>query len=412
MPGFAGDQPASRWSRWTVAWHVLFFGMLIGVTATLLVSDRTVAPPGLSIAVVALLAAWYAAWMVARPDLVTRSTALRVTYFSVAAVLWFGLMVVDRNYTNLWIVAAVQLFGFLGLRTTLAGMLVVLLMVLTSHGLHGDQATEAVLRWRGVGWGDVGGTILGLGLTTLCLHFFRELTSARSELAAAERQAGILVERQRIAGDIHDTVTQGLASIVMLLEAAEASWQEGHPDAGQRIQEAARTAREGLRDVRRLVWDLRPEALAQGTLGEALGRLAAQLEDETGVAARTVITGEVGDTAPQIEGALLRVAQEALANVRRHADAHEVTVTLSYLDDVVALDVQDDGRGFDPPMLAAPNPGGGLGLTAMRERVEALGGTLIVESAPREGVTVAVQLPTRPMPEARSPISAGNGRGR
>jgi signal transduction histidine kinase len=111
------------------------------------------------------------------------------------------------------------------------------------------------------------------------------------------------------------------------------------------------------------------------------------------VAARTVITGEVESLAPQIEVTLLRVAQEALANVRRHARAREVTVTLSYLENEVALDVQDDGRGFALGTLAGAGPRGGLGLTTMRERVEAVGGRLTVESAPGEGATVVAHLP-------------------
>jgi len=160
------------------------------------------------------------------------------------------------------------------------------------------------------------------------------------------------------------------------------------------------------------VWDLRPEALERGTLGEALARLTAQLGEQTGVAAHAVVTGEAGALPPQVEVTLLRVAQEALANVRRHARAREVTVTLSYMEDEVALDVQDDGQGFAPVMYVGAGPGGGLGLTTMRERVEALGGTLTVESAPGEGSTVVAQLPShgpaRPVIPAVS--VAGGGR--
>ncbi len=245
-----------------------------------------------------------------------------------------------------------------------------LLLWLAGFGLDGSLATAGTLRWQGVSWPVVAGTTLVVALLALCFYSFRELSSTRSELAAAERQAGILGERQRIAGDIHDTLTQGLASIVMLLEAAQAAYQAGQPEAGRRIEEAARTAREGLQDVRRLVWDLRPEPLERGTPEEALARLTAQLEEQTGMAAQMVVTGEAGAIAPQVEVTLLRVAQEALANVRRHAHAREVTITLSYMENDVALDVQDDGRGFHPAMLIGASPGGGLGLTAMRERVE------------------------------------------
>jgi signal transduction histidine kinase len=94
-----------------------------------------------------------------------------------------------------------------------------------------------------------------------------------------------------------------------------------------------------------------------------------------------------------VQGALLRVAQGALANTRRHAEASSTTLTLAYLDDQVILDVWDDGRGFDPAALPPPGPGGGHGLPAMRARLGQLGGSLSVESAPGAGMTVTAVLP-------------------
>lgn len=381
-----------------LAWHLLFYGMLAGFTISLLASHQADALPAAGVALAALLAAWYTAWMVVRPDLVVRSTLLRATYFTVGGGVWLALVVLDSNYTNLAIVAAVQLFAYLHRRTALAGMAVVLLAWVAGAGLRNGLSTAGVLHWRGVTWNEAGGAVLTVVLLTLCLYLFNELTRTRSQLAARERQAGVQDERQRIAGDVHDTLTQGLASVVMLLEAALASVRENRPDAARRIEEAASTAREGLRDVRRLVWDLRPESLEGGTLGQALSRITADLAHQTGLAARTVISGEPRPLSPQTEVVALRVAQEALANARRHARAREVTLTLSYLEDGLAVDVQDDGVGFDASRLAGvPAPGGGLGLIAMRERVEALGGTLSVEGIPGEGTTVAAHLPAEPM---------------
>src|SRR5215472_12384289 len=376
-PGFGRDRSGSADSRWTVAWHVVFLVMLLGFTAAMLASRPAAAVSAVTVVLAALLAGWYTCWMVLRPDLV--------------------------------VVALGQLFAYLRTRWALAGAMVVLLLWLAGFGLDGSLASAGTLRWRGVGWPVVGGTTLGVALLALCLYSFAELSSTRSELAAAERQAGILGERQRIAGDIHDTLTQGLASVVMLLEAAQAAYQAGQPEAGRRIEEAARTAREALQDVRRLVWDLRPEVLERGTLEVALARLTAQLEEQTGMAAQMVVTGESGALAPQVEVTLLRVAQEALANVKRHARAQEVTVTLSYIGDEVALDVQDDGRGFAPVMRVGASPGGGLGLTTMRERVEALGGTLTVESAPGDGATVVAQLPSQTPTQPSIPALSGAG---
>jgi signal transduction histidine kinase len=124
---------------------------------------------------------------------------------------------------------------------------------------------------------------------------------------------------------------------------------------------------------------------------QALEELGRRFTEETGMCVQTAVTGTQRPLGTQIETALLRIAQEALANVRKHAAASQVTVTLSYLDDVVVLDVADDGVGFDQ---AAAQAGGGLGLHAMRERVTQLAGNLTIESAPAQGTTVAAELPT------------------
>jgi signal transduction histidine kinase len=216
-------------------------------------------------------------------------------------------------------------------------------------------------------------------------------------LVEEARQAGILVERQRLAREIHDTLAQGFTSIIMSLTAAQMA-QPGTPRAAsaRHLEEALRTARESLAEARRLVWALRPESLDRHSLSEALGRLTKDWSEETGVEARAVATGTPRPLLPEVEVALLRAAQEALTNVRKHARAAKVNVTLSYLDDRVVLDVLDDGVGFDPAQLegrAGAHDTGGFGLVAMRERVELLGGRLLVESTPGEGTTIVIELP-------------------
>ncbi|MCU0493492.1 MAG: sensor histidine kinase [Chloroflexaceae bacterium] len=222
-----------------------------------------------------------------------------------------------------------------------------------------------------------------------------ELETTRRELATAEREAGVLEERQRLARDIHDTLAQNFTSIVMHLEAAEAGLPAEAGSARQHVEQARRSAREGLSESRRLVGALRPELLEGASLPEALGRLAQQWSGASGVAATATVTGTVRPLPPQLEVTLLRVAQEALANVRKHAQASNVTLTLSFMDDELILDVQDDGVGFDPNQPHRSNgQNGGYGLTSMRERVGQLGGTLSVESAPGEGTTVVVEVGT------------------
>jgi signal transduction histidine kinase len=225
----------------------------------------------------------------------------------------------------------------------------------------------------------------------------------------AGRRAGVLVERQRLAREIHDTLAQGFTSIIMSLTAAQMGQHLDPRAASARyLEEAIRTARESLAEARRLVWALRPESLDRHSLSEALGRLAKSWSEETGVEARAVTTGAPRPLLPEVEVALLRAAQEALTNVRKHAGATRVNITLSYLDDRVVLDVLDDGAGFDPARLENPAgipAAGGFGLVAMRERVEQLGGTLLVESAPREGTTIVIEVPVA----ADEPGARGSG---
>jgi signal transduction histidine kinase len=223
-------------------------------------------------------------------------------------------------------------------------------------------------------------------------QLIEQLESTRSELAEAERASGRLAERQRLARDIHDTLAQGFVSIVLQLQAAEAELPEGATAARGHLERARRTARDNLAEARRLVWDLRPEALAAAPLAEALERLADRVADETGLVATATVTGTPRPLSADTEVTLLRVTQEALANVTRHSGAGRVAVTLSYMDGEAALDVRDDGAGF-APTADGHGPNGGLGLRGMRERVEALGGRLAVESAPGRGTTIAVTVP-------------------
>jgi signal transduction histidine kinase len=213
------------------------------------------------------------------------------------------------------------------------------------------------------------------------------------------RQTAVLEERQRLAREIHDTLAQGFTSIVMHLEAAEQGLP-GEPETIQRhLDEARRTARDSLEQARRLVWALRPAHLERASLPEALARVAARWSEGLGVEAHVTTTGTGTPLPPEIEVTLLRALQEALTNVSKHAQASQVTVTLSYMDDLVALDVQDNGTGFEPTQAqSATQPVDGFGLTAMRERVEQLGGTLRVESAPGEGTTLAIEIPTSRRP--------------
>jgi signal transduction histidine kinase len=221
-----------------------------------------------------------------------------------------------------------------------------------------------------------------------------QLQETRGELAQRERQAGILEERQRLASAIHDTLAQDLTSIVMHLEAAEQSLG-GDPQAVQQhIDQARRTARDGLAEARSFVWALRPEMAQREPLPRALERITAGWSAESGIHAEFASVGETRLLPPPVEVTLLRAAQEGLTNVRKHARANRVNLTLTYMEDEVLLDVQDDGAGFDAlRAYHADEHGGGYGLLSLRERARELGGSFQVESEPGQGTTLVIQLP-------------------
>ena len=220
-----------------------------------------------------------------------------------------------------------------------------------------------------------------------------KLETAQADLAEAERKAGVLAERQRLAHEIHDTLAQGFISVVMHLEAAEQALGDSNATAQRHVVQARQTAREGLGQARRLVQDLRPEPLEDAALPEAIQSVAGRWADASGIGTAVTVTGQALPLPGNVETTLLRVTQEALANVRKHAQARSVAITLSYLGDVVLLDVQDDGVGLARGTAVADPQDGGFGLIAMRERVAQLGGELLIESEPGEGTTVAVSIP-------------------
>lgn len=150
-----------------------------------------------------------------------------------------------------------------------------------------------------------------------------------------------------------------------------------------------------------MVHALRPQSLDQRSLPDAIERTADRWQEETGIRLTTTITGDPVPLHPDIEVTLLRATQEALANVRKHSQATAVQLTLSYIDDVVVLDVQDDGVGAEAAGAGAAafaeaeaSPlSGGYGLQAMRERAEQCGGSVTLESEPGAGTTVVVSIP-------------------
>ncbi|MET3172995.1 UNVERIFIED_ORG: signal transduction histidine kinase [Arthrobacter sp. UYCu721] len=216
-----------------------------------------------------------------------------------------------------------------------------------------------------------------------------EVSLAHGQLAASERRAGTIAERERVSREIHDTVTQGLASSLLLLEAADRSWPG--QASRQELNQATELLRRNLSETRSLVHELASPGLDASPLPEALHQAAAQYVPH----ARLLVTGEPRDVPAEVRHTLLRVVQSAAANIQQHANAGTTTLTLGFLPDSVTLDIYDDGTGFDPSAAAPPSDAGGYGLRAMRQRVEHLGGVFSVESTPGEGTIVAAQVPAQ-----------------
>ncbi|MDQ1595187.1 MAG: hypothetical protein QOH40_1743 [Arthrobacter pascens] len=214
-----------------------------------------------------------------------------------------------------------------------------------------------------------------------------EVSLAQGQLAASERRAGAVAERERVSREIHDTVTQGLASSLLLLEAANRNWPAA--SAGQDLRRASELLRRNLAETRSLVHELASPGLEASPLPEALRQAAAQYVP----GARLLVTGEPRPVPADVRHALLRVVQSAASNIKLHSSATNATLTLGFLPAAVTLDIYDDGAGFDPAAVPPPSGAGGYGLRAMRQRVEQLGGVFSVESTPGEGTIVAAQLP-------------------
>lgn len=223
----------------------------------------------------------------------------------------------------------------------------------------------------------------------------QELLATRGQLAATEREAGVVAERSRLAREIHDTLAQGLSSIQMLLHAAERADPE-RPGV-EHIRLARETAAATLAEARRFIRELTPPNLDDEGLGGALRRLAASQWPSQGLKVDVRVSDTV-ELPMHLQTALLRIAQGAIANVIQHADASRATITLTVHHDRLSFEITDDGRGFEDPSEAATPPGrsDSFGIRATRERVEQLGGTVTIDSAPGRGTTLMVDLAREP----------------
>ncbi|MFL5807461.1 MAG: histidine kinase [Roseiflexaceae bacterium] len=221
----------------------------------------------------------------------------------------------------------------------------------------------------------------------LALAFANQAAAAieNARLYDQARDLATIEERQRLARDLHDAVTQTLFSASLIAEALPDAWRQSPAKAQRGVEELGRLTRGALAEMRTLLLELRPAALAEKPLGELLGALCTAVMSRTRIPIALTVAGDAL-LAPAVQIAFYRVTQEALNNIAKHALASQVTITGRCDPDQVELWITDDGRGFDPSAVAP----GSLGLGIMRERAASIGATLRVESRPGAGTELCM----------------------
>jgi signal transduction histidine kinase len=408
--GTTPDDPEQRMEKFL---RLAPFALLVISTIPYLLTQHpTAADVGRTIGAEAVTAAWVLWWVILHEEW-QRRLALMTVFFAgfvlccgllVARSPWFGFFCWVGyplafqylrgwlRYVGLVLIAAASALAQLGgfhdptpphvalwlVVTLLNGVLVTTFIYLGEKAENQNQARKQ--------------TVTDLAAANARLEeMMAENTGLHAQLLTQAREAGVLEERQRMAREIHDTLAQGLTGIITQLEAVQ---QAGPgPDWERRIANAARLARHSLTEARRSVRAVRPEPLENTRLPEAVADVAAQWSADNGVRAEVTTTGTVLGLHAEVEVTLLRVAQEALANVAKHANAARVGITLSYMEDVVSLDIRDDGAGFRPDQRAPAGRTGGFGLTGMEQRVRRLAGSLAIESEPGHGTAISASVP-------------------
>lgn len=391
MTALAGSTPAAFWAtslrRWNAVCWLLFAVMAVGLVAI----DR---PGGSKYAALALLGGVVLSYAVL--DRFPGNPVIRPhVYLSVLVVALGGLAYLRGNYAALFMVTLPHYWlfgrtprasmGFLGLATaaTLAAS------VLRQDGWTVEFFTETLVSTVLV---VAVGALIGLwahsvvGQSAERARLITELEETQAELSEAHKRQGAADERERMAREIHDTLAQGFASIIVLAEAARAGLGSDPARSAQQLRSIESTARENLAEARELVGPpQRPGQAAAGSVAQTLRRTLDRFAEDTGL----TVDAELADLEcdQQTRIALLRCTQESLANVRKHARASTVGVVLTGQPHGVELEITDDGTGF------VVESSSGFGLDGMRKRLAELGGRLTVTSSVGDGTRVLALIP-------------------
>ncbi|WP_031169010.1 sensor histidine kinase [Streptosporangium roseum] len=386
--------PALRLLRWAI--HGTFAILLVIAVAA--AARQGQAPPALG---GTLLGVLYAAGILIERRLphYGGQTHLRLgrIWLVVITLGWAALALASPQFVWLAFPLFFAYLHLLPLSVALPGVAVLTVAAILAAAWHEGRLTSA----------QIIGPTIGAAVATLMAMVYKalyaeseerrllidDLVRTRGKLVEVERDAARLAERERLAREIHDTLAQGMSSIILLLRAARRDLAEDPAAAEHHIAEAEHAAQENLEEARNFVRALAPPVLQHSSLVAALRRISDSAVAGTSTQVRFEVSGTPVPLPAAYDATLLRVAQGALGNVSRHSGAEHAGVTLTYLDDAVILDVYDDGHGFDVSNPDGQAAGTGYGLRVMRERVRTLGGTLAVESSPGEGTAVVATLP-------------------
>lgn len=372
--------------------HVLFFA-LTGVVIARAVLDPSESSASAIVLALIVGATYASGALLARLSRGRRLTSL--IWLALLSAEWLGLLWMSADAAYLVFPLFFLFLHLLGRWAGSAAILAATIVAVCALCIHSGWSVGGVV---GPFVGAGVALLIGLGYQALAREaqqreaLVSELLATRGQLAAREHESGVLAERARLAREIHDTLAQGLSSIQMLLHAAERA-DDTRPGI-EHIRLARETAAANLVEARRFIRELTPPQLDDQTLGGALRRLARTQWATQGLDVQ-VRASDAVVLPMHLQTALLRITQGAIANVIQHARATTATVTIGIENDHLRFTVEDDGDGFDAEL---PAPGtaeksDSFGLRATAERVEQLGGSLVIDTASGRGTTLTVDLP-------------------
>jgi signal transduction histidine kinase len=391
LAGPAADAGVPVWER--VPFGEALLTALLAFGITLVAAENSPGITGRAVAALLLVLCWLAGLAARRAVASYGHRAVTDIYTVVLVAMYTGAALIAMQSCAALFAIGPQTFGVL--KPRYARRLVVLLSVIPALRFIGSPPMSAAMLAEfcvtavlAVTFSLTAGSWMReiIDQSAERADLIQRLRAAQAEVEQLSEERGMLAERERLAREIHDTLTQGFASILMLVQGA-AQATDANSLAHEQLMTAAQTARENLAEARALVAELAPVSLA-GPLDEALKRLADRMAVDLGIPLTFSVTGTTRDLPPDCEVALLRAAQEGLANVRKHAKARQVELLLDYAADATRLTVSDDGVGFVLSPCAD-----GFGLRGMRSRAELVGGSLTVRTEPGQGTTIEFVIP-------------------